>query len=362
MAKWTQEGELRGKLSQQELCDLFLEWGTLRGEHRNIMGAGIAMIQRRPSLFGDMKPKSVNEFFLRVTCDQKVKEAINEIRSLVPEQEPVPVNLGELRLPYADCLVLGDAQFPLHNPELYASALSMAQASGIKRLVWNGDTFDFAGLGKFADHLAARLDSTLDTVYQASRAALEAGFTEQVWVNGNHCARLQIVLSSQLLLADTIGTMLGRQAEPTDELKDTYTVTNRYYCLMEGFDGGPDWRFTHQKPYSRIRGRVAVRLADKYHNHIVSAHQHHLGITRSESGKFWAVDGGTISDPTATPYIYQRDDLFPEWTMGYVLLVDGVPEPIYKDAPAVWWAKRLGGEASCGPAFDPSILGSGGKS
>jgi len=61
------------------------------------------------------------------------------------------------------------------------------------------------------------------------------------------------------------------------------------YCTVDSPTG--PWRLTHQRNYSRIRGRVAVQLAAKYGMHVVTYHEHGLGkwptITRWPTCSWW---------------------------------------------------------------------------
>ena len=361
MAKWTPQSQARTDLTLSQVEDLSREWQDIYA--LNAKGpAGAEFIERYPALFGDMQDRNVAEWFRHKGHFKTIGRAVHAIQSKLPRPEPIHASLGELRLPYADSLVIGDAQFPLYNKELLARALADAARRGIKRLVWNGDTFDFAGLGKYSDSLSESVSGTLDTVAQASIAAYESGITEQVWIFGNHDDRLARMTDHATNLADLVAMMLGRVENATlaAHLRESYRVTNRYYAVMDG-QGETPWRFTHQKNYSTIRGRVATRLAEKFHMNIVSAHTHHAIVTRSESGRFWAVEGGCLQDRELTRYLFERDSLHPFHTMAYTLIEHDTPEVVFWDASPSWWAKRLGGE-SCNPIVDLGALNGGSSS
>jgi hypothetical protein len=82
---------------------------------------------------------------------------------------------------------------------------------------------------------------------------------------------------------------------------------------------GP-WRFTHQRNYSRIRGRVAVQLAAKYARHIVTFHEHGLGKLPSDCGRFTCAASGCLANWDHMAYMQLVDTTAPAWVNGYVML------------------------------------------
>jgi len=269
-----------------------------------------------------------------IKSDQGIWWRVDQARNPAPKPKLPPDYMKELVFPYADTICLSDLQIPLMDASLLEKARLLVQKRGIKQVVFNGDTLDFASIGTFAQHEDASLQECLDKM--AMVVDMFSGL-KQYWVYGNHEDRLARGLGGQLLHRDIVDLVIARCKNKID-----YTVTERYYALMES---GPysdyDFRFTHQRPYSRARNRTPYVLASKYHQHILSGHAHHLSIARDVSGRYWTVDAGTFQESNITGYIYSRDTSNPVWTKGFVTVEKGVPNLFFADSPQEWWDEVL---------------------
>jgi len=271
-----------------------------------------------------------------IKSDQGIWWRVDQARNPAPLPSLPPEHMAELKIPYQDSIIISDAQIPLMDASLLEKAALLCKVRGIKQVIWAGDNLDLASLGQYAEKDDASLQEGLKKMAQAYD--MFAG-CEHVVLIGNHDNRLQRGLGGQLLHADIMAMVMRHCKE-----EHRYKVCERYYIIMEaGPHSEHPFRISHQKPYSRIRGKVAYTLAAKYQAHYFSAHQHHLGLCRDISDRFWCVDLGTFQESEITKYIYDRDTSNPIWNKGFVTIEDGMPHLFYNSAPEEWWRKQLEG-------------------
>ena len=249
----------------------------------------------------------------------------------------IPNNLpDELVVPYQDCVVVGDAHMPyIHKPAMIRM-LCQAKEANIKTLVLNGDALDFDWASYFISMAAP---GTMEAVELHRRAiydimyALSGIFTKIYITRGNHDERL-LARANKLLSLQSVWHMFAcpddkwrdRDGNKLPNLLNVCEITERFYMTMTGSPTG-DWRFTHQKNYSVIPGRVASRLATKFNCNVIAAHEHHLAmVTSGTVANHYALSGGWLGDERKVEYKQMRDTLHPKSTVGWIALVDGVPQ------------------------------------
>jgi hypothetical protein len=60
-------------------------------------------------------------------------------------------------------------------------------------------------------------------------------------------------------------------------------------------------------------------------SHVIMGHNHLWGMTRDESGTFWAIESGVCADPERIPYYNEVHNTRPAMCTGAVIVRDGVP-------------------------------------
>jgi len=225
----------------------------------------------------------------------------------------VPVFDGEPCLT-GNWVVCGDVHLPTTDYELAEQMLNMARKLELKHLLIVGDLLNFDA---FSTHEYLVPPLSFEEEVQVAvhfMARLAEWFDEMVLVLGNHEHRI-LRRNNGNVSASMLGHVLNASAGKLH-------VSPYAYAVIES--GGQVWRATHQRNYSRITGRVADQLAQKYQCNILSFHQHHVGVLRDTWNKYTIVDGGGLHDETKLAYASLVDSTLPRMARGFVLLIDGV--------------------------------------
>ena len=88
--------------------------------------------------------------------------------------------------------------------------------------------------------------------------------------------------------------------------------------------GKQKWLLTHQRNYSRIKGRVANQLAMLRQTNVICFHQHHFGGIASDNGLYAAFDNGGLHDDSLMDYPHMYDSTMPRMTNGFNMVRDGI--------------------------------------
>ena len=243
---------------------------------------------------------------------------LHNIPSYVP---PLP---EVLEMPFAGkVMALADCHVPYHCHGAVSEALDQAQSEDIKTLVLVGDVIDNDYCSQYMNMTAPgdaeRVGEHIYLAYEFLEALTKV-FKNIYVIKGNHDDRALKVVQ-RLWRMDHV----WRIFTTTDKgsIFDRFTITDRFWMVMKDSPWG-DYRFTHQKNYSVIRGRVAQRLVEKYRCNIVSSHCHDQ--VKSRVDDWWAVAPGCIADPDKVEYIQMRDTLNPKWAVGWATIDEaGVP-------------------------------------
>jgi len=225
----------------------------------------------------------------------------------------IPVFDGEPHLT-GDWVICGDVHLPTTDYTLAEQMLNMARTLELKRLLIVGDLLNFDAFSAY-EHLVPPLPLEAEVqVAVRFMAQLAERFDEILLVLGNHEHRL-LKRTNGNISATMLNHILNASA-------GKLRVSPYAYAVIES--GGQTWRATHQRNYSRITGRVADQLAQKYQCNIISFHQHHVGVLRDTWNNYTIIDGGGLHDDTKMAYVKLVDSTLPSMARGFVLLVNGV--------------------------------------
>lgn len=117
------------------------------------------------------------------------------------------------------------------------------------------------------------------------------------------------------------------------------TVSAWGHCIIDSPSG--EWRVTHGSEYSVNQLVVVAQLADKYHQHIIGHHQHHLAVGWSRFGHYVLIDNGGLFDQRQLAYVQMDDNKKPTMKNGFTMLRGGIPY-VFGDAPFTDWSFWLG--------------------
>ena len=275
---------------------------------------------------------------------------LSELPKVPPASLVYHETVPELRFPFVEHLiVLSDLHAPAHDDRGVALFLKVIRELGITTCVINGDTFDnaYLGHGGIRNSRAASSAENLHAGASILNALTGAGIERAYALQGNHDDKPLRFTDGEILYDQ----WWAAQVSPLLDHPDRFTVTHRYYAIMEAMDPQPEGtrpahfptRFTHQREYGRPPLAVASRLADKFLMNVVTGHQHHLGFSRHKSGRLLIADAGTLQHQEGAEYKVNRDTTHPEWCPGFLTMHYGVPRVWPLDAPDEWWEWQLGG-------------------
>lgn len=230
---------------------------------------------------------------------------------------------GYPRLIADKAIVLGDAEIPDHDPEMFDLALRIGEKRGIETLILNGD---FVALDSFSSFPAdapkqipfkEELNMAIESVHVFARQ-----FKRILWISGNHERRLSHRINGQISLSYFLNNIGGLD------------YTEYSYCELSS--AGTDILVCHPINYRRVKLSLATEIAAIKLKCIIAGHTHHLAMGWDRSGKYWVVDGGFCRDQSKTRYKSMRITTHPEWNPGFVLVESGYPFLVTKDSAKLW--------------------------
>jgi hypothetical protein len=85
--------------------------------------------------------------------------------------------------------------------------------------------------------------------------------------------------------------------------------------------GNMTWLFTHPAQF-KAPFQTPAKLAMMEQKNVVSAHAHHFGYTRDESGKYWAVEAGGLFKDTSLEYAQRNLTTMRRMVNGFWVIID----------------------------------------
>ena len=225
----------------------------------------------------------------------------------------LPVFDGEPRLT-GDWVICGDVHLPTTDFALAERMLETARELDMRRLLIVGDLCNFEAFSKYEHLVPPPAFETEIRVAVRLMARLAQHFEEILLVLGNHEHRL-LRRSNGNINATMLGHILNAAG-------GKLRVSPYSHAVIES--GGQKWRATHQRNYSRVKGRLADQLAQKYQANILSFHQHHVSVQRDTWNRYTVIDAGGLYDDSKMGYVKLVDSNMPVMARGFVLLVGGV--------------------------------------
>jgi len=250
------------------------------------------------------------------------------------------------------CLALGDVHSPFHDWKLINKAVKAAKNAGIDILILAGDAIEndmlssydegftetqgktgmsakavkdlLAIAAKLKGKAKAALESTIqkhetpdfDGEYGEVRKffrLLADNFSQVIWIMGNHedrtTRRLQAAFSRKDLSA------------LFDVDNPKWKVSIYYHC--KAISGGVEWQLEH--PIKTAGKGQAKFISNVEDTNIIMFHNHHFSVTKSASGKHFAIEPGCCVDLSRIKYeqvVHGKGD---KHVRGAVMVIDGKP-------------------------------------
>ncbi len=150
---------------------------------------------------------------------------------------------------------------------------------------------------------------------------------------GNHDRRVQKATNNAIAPEDLL-----RLVSHDERVK----ISHWGHCVVNSPTG--EWRILHGSEYSINQLTVADQLAQKYQQHIIGHHQHHLAVGWSRYKQFVVIDNGGLFDQNSMAYTQLDDNKKPRMANGFTMLKRGHPY-VFGQPPFTDWNHWLGKQA-----------------
>ena len=234
-------------------------------------------------------------------------------------------------LPAGDYCIVGDVHAPSTNVDFATLALDVAKSEGVTDLVIAGDLFNmdyFSRYSSFVEHPTWKQE--LKAVKKLLKFYTE--YFENIYIiMGNHDRRFQKYMCGTLGHDDLL-TLLNQPKK--------VKLSNFGHCIIKSSSGGADWRITHPVNYSINQLVVADQLAQKFHQNIMSFHEHHLAKGWDRYGNYVIVNGGGLFDVNSIAYTQLDDSKSAAMKNGFVMLINDTPK-LYGEEPYTDWGELI---------------------
>lgn len=215
-----------------------------------------------------------------------------------------------------DYMVTGDWQLPAMNYELFDLHIAVAKNNLHKpKFAVIGD---IVNLDRMSSYDAMTPVQSLQTEINLAKGALERlmNVGDVDVFQGNHEYRWSRKLEGVLdILSFWELVQHGIKTGSIRIFSDTSTWLRSNH---------KKWLLTHQRNYSRIKGRVANIIALQRQTNVICFHQHHFGGIASDNGLYAAFDNGGLHDDSLMEYPHLYDSTTPRMTNGFNMIRDGV--------------------------------------
>ena len=181
-------------------------------------------------------------------------------------------------IPDGNYMIFSDCHAPYYDEVYLNRLLAIADKFGITKAVSVGDTLDMDFAKFFYDPEKGDLDAEIaksTPLFQALQY-----FDEVVFIQGNHEKRPGRMTDGKVQ-ARHIFKIFGEKV---------WTEKFKYIENKTRLKIGEKWLVTHPTNYSQLSASVAVRLAEKYHRHVINAHGHFIAFRYDRSGKYQCYD------------------------------------------------------------------------
>jgi len=187
---------------------------------------------------------------------------------------------------------------------------------GLRKLIIAGDLMNLDALSAHTKYMPTT--ALLDELDTAAALLKEwAAIFDQVWyIMGNHEQRLAAALGGELE-----GTGLGRLI--AGGLDGKLRISNLRQMWLYTPTGL--WRITHQRNYSRIKGRVGAALAAKHQSHTITHHEHGIALLMDDHARYTVVNNPALVDYEKLYYVMGADTTAPTMANGFTFMQNGTP-------------------------------------
>ena len=229
-------------------------------------------------------------------------------------------------LPNGNRMVGADIHSPYFDEVYINRFLALADKFKIRKAVLVGDTLDQDFAKKYYDDEKGDLDYEIAKTDPVMKALQY--FDEAVFLRGNHETRVGRITDGRIQ-AQQIFKLFGPEL-----WKTKFKYINRDKIKI-----GRKWLLVHPKSYSQVSGSVAVRLAEKYHRHVINAHGHFIALRYDRSAKYMGVDLGGLFSREKIKYINETTTTHPVWNPGFGMIYEDHFYHFHENTNWDYWLK-----------------------
>jgi len=210
-----------------------------------------------------------------------------------------------------NALVIADIHTPYQHTELLKMAIQVAREHDIAQIDIAGDLHNFSALSSVAKH---EPQTAVETDIKHARRILKVlqyHFDAIHIMSGNHdeyYTKKRGGTFQDLIYNDVL---LGQA--------DHVHVTNYDYIYRDD-----NWLIGHLSSYDEIPGLLAAKIASIHGRNVAVGHDHIAGMIKSHEG-YYGISIGAMLQPELFYYKKRRLTTFPEFMLGFLLLIDGKP-------------------------------------
>jgi len=215
-----------------------------------------------------------------------------------------------------DWMICGDPHCPFVDWQMAEQVAARASNYSIRKLLIGGDVFDMQAMSVYSAIVPRARIGAQEAAAEYLIQSWSEQFDEIDMILGNHDCRLLRLLNGAMPDSTFEDIFMSLMGNP-----DKVRISTYAYAIIESEHG--DWRVTHPRNYSRVPLSMARQLAHKYHQHIVSFHEHHDAEGFDTSGDYVVRNVGCLADPEKFAYVQLVDSTAPKMMQSFGMIKNG---------------------------------------
>lgn len=265
----------------------------------------------------------------------QLREENARLKAALDDYENPLKQVGEAWKFDGDWIIAGDIHLNTMNRVWAQQPLAIAKRwlTGKRRLLLAGD---FLNMDAFSNYESDISSHTFRNELAAGRDFLNTyldTFDDIYILMGNHDRRPG-KRTKGTIKAEMVYQMIAPYS-------DRVHVSSWGWATIQAHTG--TWRVTHGSNYSVNTLAVASNLAQKFQQHIIGHHQHHLAVGFDRYKRYLVIDNGGLFLEDHLLYTRLDDNTMPRMVNGFTMLKDGYPT-VFGPPPFTDWRQWLDDE------------------